>query len=155
MLFPLQCYIWNESAWNLSIWHLGFFCLLSNKVYGLQSFITWSQCVVHTGMVTDASQLVLLSAAAIIRWKVFFFLRCVLGYTHRADFWINELAQVFNCGFHFMGLFFFFPCISSFTTLTLKVFLLIWEQSSWVFLTTLILKKRCHWLCDIKMSNRY
>lgn len=108
MLFPLQCYIWNESAWNLSIWHLGFFCLLSNKVYGLQSFITWSQCVVHTGMVTDASQLVLLSAAAIIRWKVFFFLRCVLGYTHRADFWINELAQVFNCGFHFMGLFFFF-----------------------------------------------
>lgn len=108
MLFPLQCYICNESARNLSIWHLGFFGLLSNKVYGLQSFITWSQCVEHTSMVADASQLVLLSAAAIIRWEVFFFLGYVLGYTHRADFWINELAQVFNFGFHFMGLFFFF-----------------------------------------------
>lgn len=90
----------------MNIWNLGLFCFLSNEVYGIESFITWFPFVVHVSTVADASQLVLSHTAgsvAAISWEVFSF----LGYTHRADFWINVLAQVFSCVLNFYGSFFF------------------------------------------------
>lgn len=103
MFLPLQYCIWN-----LSIWNLGLFYLLSNKVYGIQSFITCFPFVGCVSMIADASQLVLSHSAglmAIVSWNVFSFLQYVLGYTHTADFWTNVLAQVLSFVLHFMGIF--------------------------------------------------
>lgn len=132
VLFCHQCCIWN-----LSIWNLGVFFFLSSKAYGIQPFVTWFPFVGHISRVADASQLVLSHTAEIIaaiNWKVSSFLRYVLGYTCRADSWINVLAQVFNFVLHFYGS--FFSCTPSFTALTLKMFFLMWERSSCVFLMT-------------------